>query len=163
MLKILFLTMFLSNFIGSLAAQGPSNSHKYQICTDMAFSHMIRIRITSPIPLPQNLAFALNGKTINLDECNPYDLGSIEVPPGREIINLAIAVSGENFDKYFPRGFKKPASNIMNLIIYDREKCTDPHSQFQEAPDIRISWEPVYMNGEHCGTTTFMGESRIDL
>jgi hypothetical protein len=158
--------MVLSNFIGCLAEDTTGDIYKGQICTDMGSPYMIKISITSPIPLPQNLGFALNGKTVSLDECNPgaeFPLGRIEIIRGRTKAIINFEINSENFAIYFPKGFKKPASNLMNLTIYDREKCTDPLSQFQEVSDVRISWKPVYINGEHCGVSSYYGESQIDL
>jgi hypothetical protein len=126
---------------------------------------MIKVNITSPIPLPPNLGFALNGKTVYLDECNPGAefFSRIEIIRGRTKAIIYFEIKSENSAIYFPKGFKKPASNLMNLTIYDREKCTDPLSQFQEVSDVRISWKPVYINGEHCGVSSYYGESQIDL
>ncbi len=160
--------MLLPNFHLCLAASGTEDSNKYRVCPGIAFSDNIKITIISPHPLPPNLAVAFNGKKLFIDECGPENdspLGSIKLNPNRTRVTLFFYPnrSPENNDFYFPNGPKKPASNQLGLTIYDRDKCTDPHSLFQEVSDAKISWKPVYSKGEHCGLTHYEGKSQIDL
>ncbi len=134
----------------------------------MGSPYMIKVNIISPHPLPSNLAVAFNGKKPNLDECGPgneFPESSIKLNSDRTKTTLTLYRhdSPKTFDFYFPKGFKKPASNQLRLTIYDRDKCTDPHSLFQEISNAKISWKPVYINGKHCGLTSYRGESLMEL
>lgn len=161
--------MFLPNFLLCLATESTGKTHQDYPCTLAATTSTIQVNITSANQMPPNLAIALNGKSVDVDECSPkpwYWESSIKMDPDRTqaMIIFNLNSSPKNFNLYFPRGYEEPASNLMSLTIYDRDKCTDPHSLFQEVSDAKISWKPVYINGgKHCGVDAYRGESKIDL
>jgi hypothetical protein len=163
--------MIFLHFTGCNTADGtgyPAGREK--ICTLIGGVTSIKINLTSPDPLPPNLAFAFNGKEVDIDECTPksfyvFDIyNPIKINQNRSQVIIDYVLNLEDYKFYFPDGLFDPTSSLMNLILYSRAKCTDSHTQLQEISDIGISWEPVYINGgKHCGVDAYTGESHIDL
>lgn len=167
---ILFLAVVLPNFMGCNTVEDPEYSPLTgKLCTLRGGVTSIKVDITSPKPLPQNLAIALNGKGIDFDECTPSEYGvpnSMQTSYDRTHATIYFYPfnSPEDFKIYFPEGYGEPISNVIDLIFYSRANCTDLRTQFQEISDNNgITWKPGYANGEDCGVTGYTGEYQIDL
>ncbi len=161
---ILFLTMVLPNFIGCNTPDdtGFSPLAEKWCEYDSSFS-AIKVDITSSDPLPPNLALGFNGKDVDIDECREWKPIKLNQDRTKGTLIYYLHDNSEEYNLYFPNGLGDPASSLINIVLYSRTNCTDPHTPFQEISDIGISWEPGYDNGEHCSVTDYTGESQIDL
>lgn len=146
--------------------RGYTSEQKY--CTLKGGITSIQVNITSSNPLPPNLAISLNGKPPEVDECNRENYWILNPQLSKDRTKAAAQFyedhDTQNFKLYFPEGYGEPISNAIDLTFYSRENCKAPYVQIQEISDNNgISWEPDYINGEHCGVTGYTGESQIDL
>ena len=168
MKKIIFLAMSILNLMGCNPTQEISNKPELEICTLIGSFYTIKVDVKSVNPLPPNLGVAFNGKTVDVDECNPKDPPLTAVTFNgdrtRATIYYTLHFDSEDFRFYFSREQMEPITNAIDLIFFSREKCSNPPLKFQETSDNNgISWEPVYANGKHCGVDSYQGNYQVDL
>lgn len=134
-------------------------------CTLVGSATLIQVHVTSPTPLPANVALSLNGADVDADECvnNGLFSSSVTVSADRMQADVLFQLNGnpDDYEFYFPNSASEPQSNLMSLGFYDRATCSDTHAKFDEVLDAQISWEPVYANGEDCGASSHVAEGAV--
>ena len=87
----------------------------------------IIVEVNSANPLPPNLGVALNGKSVDVDECKPggWFSSTIKLSEDRTkaTIDITFFQNLEDFRFYFPQGFEEPTSNVIDLTFYSRQNC----------------------------------------
>ena len=139
-------------------------------CTLVGSAYAIRAEVTSSSSLPPNLAVALNGNDVDVDECSPAAAGSlfgssIQVNDDRTRVSIVFQLNpaSEDYAFYFPNESEQPASDLMALRLFSRPTCNNGHSLYQDLTGAQISWKPVYANGEGCGVTSYSADSELAI
>ncbi len=134
----------------------------------MGSSTTMVLRLTSSAALPSNLAVAINGDEIDVDECDgntsPFD-HSIQVnDSGQEaIVRFQLDADSEDREIYFTDFDSGPNSDLVDIAIFSRSTCSDALSTFKALEEQELNWEPVYANGESCGVTSYTSDSTFSV
>lgn len=166
-IKVIAIAIPLLLLAGCKAVDSDQDSKVRISCTQVGSMTTIRVHVASSTPIPAGFAIGLNGNTIDADECTnngPYT-NSAQVSNDRSEAEVVFYLDNnrEDYDHYFPSGSTEPASNLMNLTLYSRANCSGTFTNIGEIHDHQITWQPIYANGQSCGITSQITETKVEL
>ena len=168
MIKIFIcaLILILSTGCKTSSSDTDSDLGSLNTCTLMGSFYSLKVHIISLNPLPQNLSFSLNDKSISASECvssDGFKIGDITFNSNRTEAVVDFLLADGNFEYYFANINNSPSSNIFKLNIYNSTNCSENPTLFSQVLDGQIQWQPIYANGEKCGVTSYMGSGSVQI